>query len=51
MTENLRKSVYNNNELGFVMLGCTNGIMWSGVIESIPFETIGKFIGGRSFGI
>jgi hypothetical protein len=41
----LRRSVYNNNELSFVMPGGTNHIVWSEVIERIPFEVIGRSVG------
>lgn len=41
----LRRSLYSNNGLGFVMPSGINYIVWSEVIERIPFETIEKFIG------
>ena len=31
--------------LSFVMPGSTNGIVWSEVIEIIPFEKIGRVVG------
>jgi hypothetical protein len=40
-----RRSVYNNNGVSFVMPGGTNYIVWSEVIERIPFETIGRYVG------
>lgn len=43
-----RKSFSNpngNTGLSFVMPGSTNGIVWSEVIESIPFEKIGRVVG------
>lgn len=43
--KSLRQSVYNNNGLSFVMPSGTNCIIWSEVIERVPFETIGKFVG------
>jgi hypothetical protein len=43
--KNLRRSVYNNNKLGFITPSGKNFIVWSEVLEHIPFETIGKFVG------
>jgi hypothetical protein len=40
-----RRSAYNNNGACFVMPGVTNHIIWSEVIERIPFETIGRYVG------
>lgn len=34
-----------NNGLGFVMPSGTNSIVWSQVIEQIPFEIIGRIVG------
>lgn len=34
-----------NNGLGFVMPSGTNSIVWSRVIEQIPFEIIGRIVG------
>ena len=34
-----------NNGLGFVMPSGTNSIVWSRVIEQIPFERIGRIVG------
>jgi hypothetical protein len=45
MRKDLRPSAYDNSGLGFVMPSGTNCIVFSELIEKIPFETIGRFIG------
>jgi hypothetical protein len=47
ISKEIRQAFAKNytNGLSFVIAGDTSGIAWSGVIESIPFEIIGKYVG------